>query len=112
MRKKQIEMLFSIYEKIESDNEIIEKTLEILNPGNYNFSWYWFSLLNNFLEIIKIEDEILYDHLEYLIFETWLWKNKLTWNKDYSVKVDQKTFILRNKEDCINFLLENGYIWM
>lgn len=112
MRKKQIEMLFSIYEKIESDNEIIEKTLEILNPGNYNFSWYWVKLFNNFLEIIKIEDEILYDHLEYLIFETWLWKNKLTWNKDYSVKVDQKTFILRNKEDCINFLLENGYIWM
>ena len=71
MNKEQIEILFNIYEKLESDNEIVKKSLDILNPDNYNSFWYWFEIFDSFLEIIKIEDEILHEWLGYFFYETW-----------------------------------------
>lgn len=122
MNKKQIEILFDMYEKIKSDSEDLEKALNLFDSSNHNFFDYWINIFNNFMEIIKIENPILYDKLEYLIYETNLWKNKLSGNKyinwkielwkpwDYYILINDKKFILKNKEDCINFLIENNYI--
>lgn len=122
MNKKQIEILFDIYEKIESDKQKVNEALDILNPENENSFYYWFDLFNNFLEIIKIEDEVLHSWLEFFCDEVGLWKNKLSGNKyinwkielwkpwDYYILINDKKFILKNKEDCINFLIENNYI--
>jgi len=111
MNKKQIEKLFDLYEDIQKDESKINELLEILNTSNYNFCTILSELFDNMLNILTLNNLELREEINYLIYETWLWKNKLNnWENYYIDTLGWKKYILTSKEDCITYLLENDLI--